>query len=66
LTGRSRGCVNDVRCIGGMNLGQALLWNCGNQCIDVKGDIQIVEAIRVRVPKRCAGAEQLVVVMKYV
>ncbi len=47
-----------------MTLFQALLWNVGTGRLDVKGEVQVVSAMRARVPMRYTGAEQLVVALK--
>lgn len=47
-----------------MKLHQAFSGNVGTGRADVKGEIQAVSAVRMRVPKQRTGAEQLVVVMK--
>jgi hypothetical protein len=43
---------------------QAFLGNVGTGRADVKGEIQAVSAVRMRVPMQRTGAELLVVVMK--
>ncbi len=48
-----------------MTLFQALLGNVGTCRTDAKGEVQVVSAMRARVPMRYTGAEQLVVVMKF-
>ena len=47
-----------------MTLFWALLGNVGTCRTDVKGEVQVVSAIRSRVPMRYTGAEQLVVALK--
>ncbi len=47
-----------------MTLFQALLGNVGTCRLDVKGEVEVVNATRVRVPMPGTGTEQLVVVMK--
>ncbi len=47
-----------------MTLFQALLGNVGTCRLDVKGEVQVVNAIRTSVPMPGTGAELLVVVMK--
>ena len=47
-----------------MNLAQALIGNVGTYDFDVKGEIQVGENTRIRVPKQDIGADQLVVVRK--
>jgi len=62
---RSGSWVNDGRCRGGVILGQAPLWNCGNQSFQCKGRIPSREPTRIRVPMWRTGADQLVVVLKH-
>ncbi len=47
-----------------MTLFQALLGNVGTCRLDAKGEVQVVNATRARVPMPGTGAEQPVVVMK--
>ncbi len=47
-----------------MTLFQALLGNVGTCRLDVKGEVQVVNAIRTNVPIPDTGMEKLVVVMK--
>ena len=54
-------CLGGVRHKGSANLVQALVWNVGTCRPDVKGEIQVEETIRMRVPMRGTGAEQPVV-----
>lgn len=61
---KSECCAGGVRREGGMNLFQALLWNCPNQSHECKGRLPSGETIRDRVPMSCTGAEQPVVVKK--
>ena len=49
---------------GSANLIQALVGNVGTCRSDDKGEIQVEETTRVRVPMRGTGAEQSVVGMK--
>ncbi len=56
--------LGGVRCGGGVTLFQALLGNVGTCRMDVKGEVQMGNAMRTRVPMPGTGAEQLVVVMK--
>ncbi len=56
--------LGGVRCGGGVTLFQALLGNVGTCRLDVKREVQMVNATRMRVPMPGTGAEQLVVVMK--
>ena len=57
-------CLGGVRHAGGMNLSLALVWNVGTCRPDAKGEIQVEETTRMRVPMRGTGADQLVVVVK--
>lgn len=52
------------RRIGGVSLVQAFMRNMGTWRPDAKGDTRGEEPTRVRVPKRDAGADQLVVAKK--
>lgn len=54
----------DDRRIGGVSLIQAFMRNMGTWRPDAKGDTQGEATSRVRVPKRDAGADQLVVALK--
>jgi hypothetical protein len=56
--------LGDVRCRGGVTLFQALLGNVGTGRGDAKGEAQVGNTTRVRVPMRRTGAEQPVVVKK--
>ncbi len=56
--------LGGVRCGGGVTLFQAFLGNVGTCRVDVKGEVQVVNPTRMRVPMPGTGAEQLVVVMK--
>ncbi len=56
--------LGGVRCGGGVTLFQALLGNVGTCRLDVKGEVQVVNATSKRVPIPSTGAEQPVVVMK--
>ena len=56
--------LGGVRCGGGVTLFQALLGNVGTCRLDVKGEVQVVNTTRMRVPMPSTGAEQPVVVMK--
>ena len=53
------------RRIGGVSLIQAFMRNMGTWRSDVKGDAQGDGTPRVRLPKRDAGADQLVLAMKH-
>ncbi len=56
--------LGGVRCVGGVTLFQALLGNVGTCRLDVKGEVQVVNATRTSVPMPGTGTEQPVVVMK--
>ena len=56
--------LGGVRCGSGVTMYQAFLGNVGTGRADVKGEIQAVSAVRMRVPMQRTGAELLVVVMK--
>lgn len=56
--------LGGVRCGGGVTMYQAFLGNMGTGRADVKGEIQAVGAVRMRVPMQRTGAEQPVVVLK--
>jgi hypothetical protein len=56
--------LDDVRCVGGVTLFQALFGNVGTCCLDVKGEVQVVNPTSMRVPMPSTGAEQPVVAMK--
>ena len=56
--------LGGVRCGGGVTLFQALLGNVGTGRADAKGETQMVNATRVRVPMQHTGADPPVVVMK--
>ncbi len=56
--------LGGVRCGGGVTLFQALSGNVGTCRLDVKGEVQVVNAMRTSVPMPGTGAEQLVVVRK--
>ena len=53
--------LGGVRCGGGVTMYQAFLGNVGTSRADVKGEIQVVSAIRMRVPMQRTGTEQPVV-----
>lgn len=48
------------RRIGGVNLIRALMWNCGNQSADAKGEAQVDENHEARVPTQRFGADRLI------
>ena len=54
--------LNGIRYEGGVNLIQAFMCNVGTCRPDAKGEIQVEETTRVRVPMRGTGADQLVLV----
>ena len=54
-------CLGDIRHKGSANLIQALEWNVGTCRSDDKGETQVEDPTRVRVPMRDTGAEQSVV-----
>ena len=56
--------LGGVRREGGVTLFQALLGNVGTSRVDVKGEIQVGNTIRMSVPMRRTGAEQPVVAVK--
>ena len=56
--------LDGVRCVGGVTLFQAFLRNVGTCRLDAKGEIQVGNTTRMRVPMPSTGAEQPVVVMK--
>lgn len=57
-------CPGGARHEGGASSIQALAWN-GRTCrVDEKGEAQVAETTRVRVPMRPTGADRLVVAMK--
>ncbi len=56
--------LSGIRYRGGMNVTQAFVRNLGTCVPDVKGETQVEETIRVRVPMRGPGADQLVVAVK--
>ncbi len=56
--------LGGVRCGGGVTLFQALLGNVGTCRMDVKGEVQMGNAMRTSVPMPGTGAEQLVVALK--
>ena len=57
--------MSDIRHKGSANLIQALVWNVGTCRPDDKGEIQVEETTRMRVPMRGTGADQLAVVLKF-
>ena len=56
--------MDGIRHKGSANLIQALVRNVGTCRPDDKGEIQVEETIRMRVPMRGTGTDQLVVVLK--
>ena len=69
LPGRAQGkpvyCLSDIRHKGSANLIQALVWNVGTCRPDAKGEIQVEETTRMRVPMRDTGADHPVLVLKF-
>jgi hypothetical protein len=61
LKGDHAYCLGGIRHKGSANLIQALVWNVGTCRSDDKGEIQMEETIRMRVPMRGTGTEQSVV-----
>ena len=57
-------CLSGVRHKDGVTLIQALVWNAGTCRSDDKGEPQVEEPTRGRVPMRSTGTDQLVVVLK--
>jgi hypothetical protein len=57
--------LSGIRHKGSVNLIQALVGNVGTCRSDVKGEIQVEETTRMRVPMRGTGADQFVVVLKF-
>ncbi len=57
-------CLSGVRHKDGVILIQALVWNVGTCRSDDKGETQVGETTRVRVPMRDTGTEQSVVAEK--
>jgi hypothetical protein len=57
-------CLSDVRHKDGVTLTQALVWNAGTCRSDGKGETQVEETARARVPMRDTGTEQSVVAKK--
>ena len=66
---KSRGylfyCLGGIRHRDGATRVQAVAWNVRTCRSDVKGDVSSGKPTRTRVPKLSTGAEQSVVVMKY-
>ena len=56
--------LGGVRCGGGVTLFQALFGNVGTCRLDVKGEVQVVDATRTSVPMPGTGADPPVVAMK--
>ena len=57
--------LGGVRCGSGVTMYQAFLGNVGTGRADVKGEIQAVSAVRMRVPMQRTGADHPVVAMKF-
>jgi hypothetical protein len=64
VRGLPEGRPNGIRHVGGAKLDQALVWNVRTCRSDAKGEIQVAESTRIRVPIRSTGAERPVVGMK--
>jgi hypothetical protein len=62
--GGPEGCPGGVRHIGGAKPDQAFVRNVRTCRPDVKGEVQLAETERTRVPMRGTGAEQPVVGLK--
>jgi hypothetical protein len=62
--GKPAYCLSDVRHKDGLTLTQALVWNVGTCRSDGKGETQVEETTRARVPMRDTGTEQSVVAEK--
>ncbi len=56
--------LDDVRCADGVTLIQAFLGNVGTCRLDVKGEVQVLNATRASVPMPGTGADSPVVAMK--
>ena len=59
--GKPVDCLSGVRHKDGVTLIQALVWNVGTCRSDAKGETQVEDPTRVRVPMRDTGTEQSVV-----
>ncbi len=57
-------CPSGIRHVGGAKPDQALVWNVRTCRPDAKGDVQVANTTRTRVPRRDTGAEQFVVGLK--
>jgi hypothetical protein len=57
-------CPSGIRHVGGAKPDQALVWNVRTCRPDAKGDVQVANTTRTRVPIRGTGAEQFVVGLK--
>jgi hypothetical protein len=64
VQGKPAYCLSGVRHKDGVTLIQALVWNVGTCRSDDKGETQVEEPTRVRVPMRDTGTEQSVVAEK--
>ena len=62
--GKPVDCLSGVRHKDGVTLTQALVWNVGTCRSDGKGETQVEETTRVRVPMRDTGTERSVVAKK--
>src|SRR6266699_5027186 len=61
VRGEPEACPSGIRHVGGAKLNQALVRNVRTCRSDAKRDIQAAHTVRIRVPKRSTGTEQLVV-----
>jgi hypothetical protein len=64
LGGGPEACPGGIRHVGGAKPDQALVWNVRTCRPDAKGDVQVANTTRTRVPRRDTGAEQFVVGLK--
>ena len=64
VQGKPAYCLSGVRHKDGVTLTQALVWNVGTCRSDGKGETQVEETTRARVPMRDTGTEQFVVAEK--
>jgi hypothetical protein len=64
VQGKPAYCLSGVRHKDGVTLIQALVWNVGTCRSDDKGETQVEDPTRVRVPMRGTGADRPVLVKK--
>jgi hypothetical protein len=62
--GGPEACPSGIRHVGGAKPDQALVWNVRTCRPDAKGEVQVANTTRTRVPMRGTGAEQFVVGLK--